>query len=94
MFNKYKYTELKNITDEGIFNFYGVVYDATFPALDKSSGHFLCALKLIDPDINLTKNFIQYLNILIKAPTREVLPHFHTVGDIVRIHRGKLVLHV
>jgi len=92
--HKYHYTKLSDLKEDGVFNFYGVLYDAAFPTLDKSSGQFVCALKLIGQDINCkTSGDLSgsIINVMIKSPKREILPHFHNIGEIVRIHRGRFV---
>jgi hypothetical protein len=93
--HKYKYTKLSALKEDGVYNFYGILYDAAFPTLDKSSGQFVCALKLIDQDLNcLTSGDLAstIINVMIKSPKRELLPHFHNIGEIVRIHRGRFVI--
>ena len=91
---KYKYQTLKEI-DAGDCNFYGIIYDATFPVLEDKENTFECILKIIDPDINCL-TFPNNLNdniiyLIIKSSEKENMPYIHSIGDIIRVHRGIFV---
>ena len=89
---KYKYTTFDNLIEQGEYNFYAVILDATFPLEEASSSKYSCTLKLIDQTTNcLThpNNFndnIIYLTI--KSTEKENIPYIHHIGDIIRVHRG------
>jgi hypothetical protein len=92
---KYKYTNIKDLNTDGYFNFYGVIYDATFPVFDDKENSYSATVKIIDQEVNclshpetLNDNIV-YLNI--KSSDKENLPFIHSIGDIVRVHRGNLV---
>jgi hypothetical protein len=94
MSSKYKYHEIKDITVSDNYNFYGIVYDATFPTTDDSPNSYVCNVKLIDTDTNCL-TFPNSLNqeivtLIIKSNTKDSLPYIHNVGDILRVHRGHL----
>ena len=87
---KYKYTEFDDLIEQGEYNFYGIIYDASFPMEESLKTKYSCTLKLIDPTTNcLTTNFndnIIYLTI--KSSEKENIPYIHHIGDIIRVHRG------
>ena len=87
---KYKYTEFEDLKEQGEYNFYGIIYDASFPVEETLKAKYSCTLKLIDPTNNcLTNNFndnIIYLTI--KSSEKENIPYIHHIGNIIRIHRG------
>jgi hypothetical protein len=89
---KYKYTTIEDLTEQGEYNFYAIIYDASFPLEESNTLKYSCTLKLIDQSTNcLThpNNFsdnIIYLTI--KASEKENIPFVHQVGDIIRVHRG------
>ncbi len=90
---RYKYVPLKEMTQNGgEYNFYGVIYDATFPVFEEKDGQYQCSIKIIDPDVNcliypntLSENII---NLVVKSSEKENLPYIHSVGEIIRVHRG------
>jgi hypothetical protein len=92
---KYKYTGMKDFDKPDNYNFYGIIYDATFPTHDDTPNDYICTLKVIDPDINcltFPSSFAdEVINIIIKSNSKENLPYIHNVGDIIRIHRGYYV---
>ena len=89
---KYKYTTFEDLTEQGEYNFYAIIYDASFPLEESNTLKYSCTLKLIDQSTNcLThpNNFsdnIIYLTI--KSSEKEKIPFAHQVGDIIRVHRG------
>ena len=89
---KYKYTTFEDLIEQGEYNFYGIIYDASFPLEESNTLKYSCTLKLIDQTTNcLThpNNFsdnIIYLTI--KSSEKENIPFVHHVGDIIRVHRG------
>lgn len=98
---KYIYTTFDQLKEQGEYNFYGIIYDASFPNEDnylsesdkkKNSSKFTCILKLIDQTINcLThqNNFSEnIIYLIIKSSEKENIPYIHHIGDIIRIHRG------
>jgi hypothetical protein len=95
MSTTYKYTNIKEIEQIDNYNFYGIIYDASFPSIDEISKHYVCNVKVIDTDINcLTKPSSitdDLVTLIIKSNTMEHLPYIHNVGDIIRIHRGHYV---
>ncbi len=92
---KYKYTNISEFGDNpGDFNFFGVIYDATFPIQDDPN-NFVCNLKIMDHEINC-KTYPNTMNnefiiLIIKSNSKENLPYIHSVGDIIRVHRGLYV---
>jgi hypothetical protein len=92
---KYKYNTLKELNNNDNYNFYGIIYDATFPTTDDTPNDYICTLKVIDPDINCltfpTSFSEEVVNIIIKSNSKDNLPFIHNVGDIIRIHRGYYV---
>ena len=95
MSTKYKYSNIKDISQAENYNFYGIIYDASFPSTDDTPNTYVCNVKLIDTDTNCL-TFPSSLNdeivtLIIKSNTKENLPYIHNVGDIMRIHRGHYV---
>lgn len=92
---RYKYSSLKEMDTNDDYNFYGVIYDASFPQPDENENAFTCTIKVIDPEINcltyphsLNDNLV---HLIIKSSNKENLPFVHSVGDIIRVHRGIFV---
>ena len=98
---KYTYTTFDELKVQGEYNFYGVIYDASFPQEEnsplesdkkKKASKYFCILKLIDQTTNcLThqNNFNEnIIYLIIKASEKENIPYVHHIGDIVRVHRG------
>ena len=98
---KYIYTTFDQLKEQGEYNFYGIIYDASFPNEDnylsesdkkKNSSKFTCILKLIDQTTNcLThqNNFSEnIIYLIIKSSEKENIPYIHHIGDIIRIHKG------
>lgn len=72
---KYKYSTFNDMTASEDYNFYGIIYDASFPMLDEqhnthnqtssSNGvgnqpKYECTIKLIDQEVNLLTNPIDF----------------------------------
>ena len=98
---KYIYTPLNEIKEPGEYNFYGIIYDATFPTQEENnsmsdenqdSSIYNCIIKLIDQSINCLTNpedlQDNLITLIIKASDKENIPFIHNIGDIIRIHRG------
>ena len=93
--NKYKYSTFNELTTQGDYNFYGIIYDASIPTYteDPQTRHET-TLKLIDPSINpLTipnpsDLQSQLITLIIKSTSPSTIPRVHSFGDIIRIHRG------
>ena len=98
---KYIYTTFDQLKEQGEYNFYGIIYDASFPNEDnyspeldkkKNSSKYTCILKLIDQTTNcLThqSNFSEnIIYLIIKASEKENIPYIHKIGDIIRIYKG------
>ncbi len=90
--SKYRYQSIKELERPGDCNFYGIIYDATFPVYEERENSYHCTLKIIDPDVNclsfpnnLNENLI---NLNISSNDKENLPYVHSIGDIIRVHRG------
>jgi hypothetical protein len=92
---KYKYTSIKDMNENENYNFYGVIYDATFPTIDDSPTDYVCIIKVIDTEtncLNISNIDEEVLTLVIKSNSKESLPFIHTVGDIIRVHRGLYVI--
>ena len=93
--NKYKYSTFPELTTQGDYNFYGIIYDASFPTYTEDpQTRYETTLKLIDPHINpLTipnpsDLQSQLITLIIKSTSPSTIPRIHSFGDIIRIHRG------
>ena len=95
MSTTYKYTSIKDIEETDNYNFYGIIYDSTFPSVDEISKQYTCNVKIIDPDVNCLTHpstlADDIVTLIIKSNTMEHLPFIHNIGDIIRIHRGHYV---
>lgn len=91
---KSRYTDLKDFNDVGDYDFYGIVYDATFPTKenDKGSTNYISAVKLIAPGLNWITHpeslLDETINVIFKSNNPKELPVITDVGCIMRIHRG------
>ena len=98
---KYLYTTFDELKEQGEYNFYGIIYDASLPQeentlseSDKKKGNakYSCILKLIDQTTNILShpnNFSDNLiYLIIKSSEKENIPFVHNIGDIIRVHRG------
>jgi hypothetical protein len=105
--NKYKYNTINEMKTDGDYNFYGVIYDASFPVQednkqnpyankDNQNPVYICYLKLIDPTVNCITNPFdlneEIIHLIIKSSCKENLPYLHNIGDIIRVHRGVFVI--
>lgn len=93
---KYHYTPFNELSLGGEVNFYGVIYDASFPIPDEFvPSRYECTLKIIDQSVNCLSNpsdlADKIINLIIKSDKKETIPYSHYIGDIIRIHRGNYV---
>jgi hypothetical protein len=92
---KYDYSNIKSFSNQGDYNFYGIIYDATFP-VQEDACTYICNLKIVDPEVNLlanSKDFNdQVINVVVKSTSIDALPFIHRIGDIIRVHRGVYVI--
>lgn len=92
--SKTKYTELKDFNETTDYDFYGIIYDSTFPTRedDTDTSNFICAIKILGPGLNWLTHPTSFqeeaIHIIIKSNNVENLPHPKSVGNIIRIHRG------
>jgi hypothetical protein len=89
---KYKYTAFEDLKEQGEYNFYAVIYDASFPLEESTSKKYSCTLKLIDQTTNCLTNPNDFNNniiyLTIKSSEKENIPYVHHIGDVIRVHRG------
>ena len=89
---KYKYSIFSDLVEQGEYNFYGVVYDSSFPLEEEKTGKYSCTIKLIDHSTNCLSNPNDFndniICLTIKSSDKENIPYIHQIGDIIRIHRG------
>jgi hypothetical protein len=99
---KYLYTTFDNLKVQGEYNFYGIIYDASFPKEEENHAilpntkeplpKYSCVLKLIDQSTNCLTNPVDFnenvITLIIQANERENIPYAHQIGDIIRVHRG------
>ena len=89
---KYKYSIFSDLVEQGEYNFYGVVYDSSFPLEEEKTGKYSCTIKLIDHSTNCLSNPNDFndniICLTIKSSDKENIPYIHHIGDIIRIHRG------
>ena len=80
------------MVEQGEYNFYGVVYDSSFPLEEEKTGKYSCTIKLIDHSTNCLSNPNDFndniICLTIKSSDKENIPYIHQIGDIIRIHRG------
>jgi hypothetical protein len=89
---KYKYTPIKDMNETDNYNFYGVIYDATFPTIEDTPNDYVCIIKIVDTETNLLTGDV--LTLVIKSSSKDNLPFIHNVGDIIRVHRGLYVKNI
>jgi len=91
---RYEYSNIKSFSNQGDYNFYGIIYDATFP-VQEDPLTYICNLKIVDPEVNLLANSQdfndQLINVVVKSTSVDALPFIHRIGDIIRVHRGVYV---
>ena len=99
---KYKYTPFDDMKEQGEYNFYGIIYDASFPKEEDNFAilpgtkeplpKYSCVLKLIDQTTNCLTNPANFnenvIILIVQANEKENLPYVHQIGDIIRVHRG------
>ena len=89
---KYKYSIFSDLIEQGEYNFYGVIYDSTFPLEEATTGKYSCTIKLIDQSINCLSNPNDFneniIYLTIKSSEKENIPYIHNIGDVIRIHHG------
>ena len=99
---KYAYTTFDEMKEQGEYNFYGIIYDASFPKEEENYAllpgakaplpKYSVVLKLLDQNTNcLThpNNLAENLiTLIIQVNERENIPYVHQIGDIIRVHRG------
>ena len=89
---RYLYTTFDGLKEQGEYNFYGVVLDASFPLEEQNTSKYSCTLKLIDQTTNCLTNPNNFndniIYLTIKSSEKENIPYIHHIGDIVRVHRG------
>ena len=89
---KYKYSIFSDLVEQGEYNFYGVIYDSSFPLEEEKTGKYSCTIKLIDHSTNCLSNPNDFndniICLTIKSSDKENIPYIHQIGDIIRIHRG------
>ena len=98
---KYLYTTFDELKEQGEYNFFGIIYDASFPQEENSlqennkkrgTEKYTCILKLIDQTTNILSHPNNFndnmINLVIKSNEKENIPYVHNIGDIIRVHRG------
>ena len=79
----YKYSTFDELIEQGEYNFYGIIYDASFPTEDPLS-KYTCILKLIDQTTNCLTNPSDFsdhiIYLIIKSSERENIPFVHHIG--------------
>ena len=87
----YKYSTFDELIEQGEYNFFGIIYDASFPQEEQNTSNYSCILKLIDQTTNcLTHSDFneKIIYLIIKSSERENIPFVHNIGDIIRVRRG------
>ncbi len=94
---KYEYSNIKSFSNQGDYNFFGIIYDATFP-IPEDACTYTCSLKIVDPEVNLLANSAdfndQVINLVVKSNSVDALPFIHRIGDIIRVHRSTYVIKI
>jgi len=89
---KYKYSMFSDLIEQGEYNFYGVIYDSSFPLEETKTGKYSCTIKLIDQNTNCLSNPNDFneniIYLTIKSSEKENIPYIHNIGDVIRIHHG------
>ena len=89
---KYKYTTFEDLREQGEYNFYAVILDASFPLEEATTSKYSCTLKLIDQTTNCLTNPNNFndniIYLTIKSSEKENIPYIHHICDIIRVHRG------
>jgi hypothetical protein len=91
-----KYSKIKEIKEDGNYNFYGIIFDASLPKKEESTDNYMTCIKIIDQQVNCLNNKTNLddslIHLFIKCPTKELLPFIHCVGDIIRVQKGIFVI--
>ena len=89
---KYKYSMFSDLIEQGEYNFYGVIYDSSFPLEETTTGKYSYTIKLIDQNTNCLSNPNDFneniIYLTIKSSEKENIPYIHNIGDVIRIHHG------
>ena len=89
---KFKYSMFSDLIEQGEYNFYGVIYDSSFPLEETTTGKYSCTIKLIDQNTNCLSNPNDFneniIYLTIKSSEKENIPYIHNIGDVIRIHHG------
>ena len=102
---KYAYTTFEDMKDQGEYNFYGIVYDASFPKEEENYAllpgqkeplpKYSVVLKLLDQGTNCLTHpnnlSDNLITLIIQVNERENIPYVHQIGDIIRVHRGMYI---
>ena len=102
---KYTYVSFDDMKEQGEYNFYAIIYDASFPKEEDNFAilpgtkeplpKYSCVLKLIDQTTNCLTNPTNFreniITLVIQANEKENIPYVHQIGDIIRVHRGVYV---
>ena len=102
---KYTYVSFDDMKEQGEYNFYAIIYDASFPKEEDNFAilpgtkeplpKYSCVLKLIDQTTNCLTNPTNFreniITLIIQANEKENIPYIHQIGDIIRVHRGVYV---
>ena len=102
---KYTYVSFDDMKEQGEYNFYAIIYDASFPKEEDNFAilpgtkeplpKYSCVLKLIDQTTNCLTNPTNFreniITLIIQANEKENIPYVHQIGDIIRVHRGVYV---
>lgn len=91
-----KYSMLEDLLSQNEYNFYGIIYDASFPITEEEKNHqkfYEVTLKLIDPSLNCrtTPNDINssIITLVIKSNIKECIPYIHKIGDVICVFNGQ-----
>ena len=99
---KYSYISFDEMKEQGEYNFYGIIQDASFPKEEENFAilpgtkeplpKYSCILKLIDQSTNCLTHPTNFnenvITLVVQANERENIPYVHQIGDIIRVHRG------
>ena len=85
----YKYSTFDELIEQGEYNFFGIVYDASFPQEDNLS-KYTCVLKLIDQTTNCLTNPTDFNEIALEYNLEtEVVDNtfIESVNDEIKKHK-------
>ena len=89
-----QYSLLIDLSKEKSYNFFGVIYDSSFPKeeIQENGIYYEIILKLIDPSKNCLSNKDNLkeniLTLIIRSTIKECIPYIHKIGDIICINNG------